>query len=635
MNSYQKYRPDVDGLRAVAVLAVVAYHAFPTAFSGGFIGVDVFFVISGYLITSILIASLLGGSFSIFSFYLRRIRRIFPALFIVLLSSLCFGWFYLFDPEYQQLGKHAASGAGFAANLVLWNESGYFDTAAEMKPLLHLWSLGVEEQFYLVWPIALWLGWRYRQASVVIFPMLIVVSFYLCVTLTSTDPVGAFYSPFTRFWELAAGGALAYLKATREEGSRSHAGWVSELCSASALALLWLGFLLIDKDKGFPGAWALIPVVGALLLIGPGEGSKVSKFFLANKMSVWIGLISFPLYLWHWPLLSFASVTQGETPSAAYRAVAVLISLFLAWITYRFVESPIRSSRRSSSWLGLFGLMFLVGLSGFYVYQGGAKEYRGLKQIAGDIGPEKYFDYMSDNYYECAEKTIREKSLVYEGHIRCMQSKSASKVDVAIIGDSHAEHLFSGLAKAMPSLNVAYYLQGSPPFLSNKEYDEVYKFLTGDKSPKKILITMHWIKRLDQVPSNSTLEHEVFSSAEALLASGKEVFVVDDIPRFPFDPKKCVTKARYLKNLCEIPKGDADKELEFYKKELLNVSKRDSRVKYISLSQYVCRDDKCGMTRNGHLLYRDRNHLNVTGSNFIGASIVRDNPELLKGFVGR
>lgn len=634
MNTYVKYRPDIDGLRAVAVLAVVLYHAFPKNFPGGFIGVDVFFVISGYLITGILMKSLTSDSFSISDFYARRIRRIFPALFLVLFSCLCFGWFFLIDSEFEQLGKHAAAGAGFVANLVLWNETGYFDSAAEMKPLLHLWSLGIEEQFYLVWPFFLWLGWQFRRVSLTLTPVLIIISFYFSVTMVHVDPMGTFYSPFTRFWELAVGGGLAYFNVKKRIDLNIHSGWIPEVCALVAFVLLGVGFILIDKGKNFPGAWALIPVVAALLLIGPGEGSKASRIVLSNKFSVWVGLISFPLYLWHWPLLSLASVTQGEIPSSKYRAFAVVISLMLAWLTYKFVEIPVRSSPRAGAVLIMFFLISFVGVGGFYVYKGGAKDIRGLKQVAGDLGHEKYFDYLSDNYYTCTEKTVRDNALIHEGHIRCMQSKSSSKIDIAIIGDSHAEHLFNGLAKALPDVNVAYYIKASPPFASNSEFKEIYNFIIGSQSTKKVLITMHWIKRLSQVPSDSTVEHEVFASSESLLASGKEVYIVDDIPRFPFDPKKCITSAEYLESGCTISTSDANNELNVYKNQLLNVSKREPRVKYISLSQYVCRDDKCGMARNGHLLYRDRNHLNINGSNFIGASIVRDNPDLLTGFGG-
>ncbi|WP_458130749.1 acyltransferase family protein [Pseudomonas sp. R3-41] len=634
MSTYLKYRPDIDGLRAVAVLAVVLYHAFPRNFPGGFIGVDVFFVISGYLITGILIKSLSRDSFSILDFYVRRIRRIFPALFLVLFSCLLFGWFFLIDSEFQQLGKHAASGAGFVANLVLWSESGYFDSAAEMKPLLHLWSLGIEEQFYLVWPFVLWLAWQFRRASLALVPVLLVISFYFSVTMVHVDPVGAFYSPLTRFWELAVGGGLAYFSVKKGIGSNIRSGWIPEICALVAFVLLGLGFLLIDKSKNFPGAWALIPVLAALLLIGPGGGSKASRIVLANKFSVWVGLISFPLYLWHWPLLSLASVTQGEIPGSKYRALAVVTSLVLAWLTYKFVETPVRTSSRAGAVLVLLFLMSSVGIGGFYIYKGGAKDVRGPKQVSGDLGHEKYFDYLSNNYYTCTEKTVRDNALVHKGHIRCMQSKPSSNIDIAIIGDSHAEHLFNGLARALPNLNVAYYIKGSPPFVSNSEFTEIYNFIIGSHSTKKVLITMHWIKRLRQVPHDSTVEHEVFASSESLLASGKEVYIVDDIPRFPFDPRKCVTDAEYLKSGCTISTSDANRELNVYREQLLNVSRRDPRVKYISLSQYVCRDDKCGMARNGHLLYRDRNHLNVNGSNFIGASIVRDNPGLLKGFDG-
>jgi peptidoglycan/LPS O-acetylase OafA/YrhL len=209
------YRPDIDGLRAFAVLSVIVFHGFPTWLPGGFVGVDVFFVISGYLISGHIFDSLEQGRFSLLGFYNKRIRRIFPALVTVLAACLVFGWFALLVDEYMMLGLHAASGAGFVSNLVLWTESGYFDTLAITKPLLHLWSLGIEEQFYIVWPLMAWALWALRVNLGVAVMLLAAASFALNTTYFQLDQAAAFYSPLTRFWELLAGTGLAIYERNR------------------------------------------------------------------------------------------------------------------------------------------------------------------------------------------------------------------------------------------------------------------------------------------------------------------------------------------------------------------------------------------------------------------------------------
>lgn len=209
--THPKYRADIDGLRAIAILSVVGFHAFPNWVKGGFIGVDVFFVISGYLISTIIIGSLERDSFNFVEFYSRRIKRIFPALLLVLIASFALGWFVLLADEYKQLGKHIAGGAGFISNFLFWNESGYFDNAAETKPLLHLWSLGIEEQFYIFWPLLLWFVWKKRFNLLTIAITVAIVSFALNIVKVRSDTVAAFYSPQTRFWELMAGSILAYM----------------------------------------------------------------------------------------------------------------------------------------------------------------------------------------------------------------------------------------------------------------------------------------------------------------------------------------------------------------------------------------------------------------------------------------
>ena len=210
------YRPDIDGLRAIAVLAVIGFHAFPAWIRGGFVGVDVFFVISGYLISTILLTGMERGSFRFSQFYIRRIRRIFPALIVVLLACMVAGWLVLFSFEYKALGKHVAGSAAFVSNFVLWNEAGYFDKAAETKPLLHIWSLGIEEQFYIVWPLLLYLIWKRKAATLAL--LLLLLARQLCFQCALVlDPAADFYSPLTRFWELMAGAVLAYLSLYRAD----------------------------------------------------------------------------------------------------------------------------------------------------------------------------------------------------------------------------------------------------------------------------------------------------------------------------------------------------------------------------------------------------------------------------------
>jgi peptidoglycan/LPS O-acetylase OafA/YrhL len=384
------YRPDIDGLRAVAVLAVVWFHAFPDALSGGFVGVDIFFVISGFLITTIIVNGLEQGKFRFADFYGRRIKRIFPALLLVLIVCLGFGWFALLADEYKQLGKHVAGGAGFIANLLFWKEAGYFDNSADTKPLLHLWSLGVEEQFYMLWPVMLWAAWRKRINFLSLIVLVLVVSFTLNIARAQTDSVGVFYGLHTRGWELLIGAFLAHISQRqlvlpkwltgavtkvntaliwRDRQARApriasvSCNTLLNLASTVGAFLLLLSFVMISKVNSFPGWWALLPTLGSALLIGAGAQAWFNRTVLANRAMVWIGLISFPLYLWHWPLLSFARIIESETPSHSIRLAAIGVAFVFAWLTYQLIERQIRFTQRRVT-VFLLLLMVSVGMTG-------------------------------------------------------------------------------------------------------------------------------------------------------------------------------------------------------------------------------------------------------------------------------
>lgn len=393
--SHPKYRPDIDGLRAVAVLSVVAFHAFPAWMKGGFIGVDVFFVISGFLISTIIFENLDKGTFSFAEFYARRIKRIFPALLLVLIASYAFGWFALLADEYKQLGKHIAAGAGFVSNLVLWGEAGYFDNSAETKPLLHLWSLGIEEQFYIVWPFVLWLAWKKKFNLLTLTFIVAFISFYLNLKGIKKDAVATFYSPQTRFWELLSGSLLAWFSLYKKNSFSNYKvrvdGWLakviyrdtveadgktlSNVISFAGSLLLVYGFWRITKDVSFPGKWAVIPVLGAVLIIFAGPKAWINRRILSNEIAVWFGLISFPLYLWHWPLLSFARIIESEVPSRSIRIAAIVLSVVLAWLTYKFVERPLRLGKNGKGKVSvLVTLMAIVGSVGYYTYSNFSKD---------------------------------------------------------------------------------------------------------------------------------------------------------------------------------------------------------------------------------------------------------------------
>jgi peptidoglycan/LPS O-acetylase OafA/YrhL len=355
--SIPAYRPDIDGLRAIAVISVVAYHLFPSAASGGFVGVDVFFVLSGYLISGIILRGLALNKFTYADFYIRRIKRIFPALVLILLFCLLAGQLLLFIDEYKQLGKYVAAGAGFFSNFLLLREGGYFDAAAELKPLLHLWSLGIEEQYYLVWPLFIGLFWRRPRLLVGAIVATAILSFGANLWLVGSYADWAFYLPITRFWELMIGAVLASialrlsLDATTRNDSEAAVfrvgtcpDWMRDALSLSGIILIVVSVFAFDKSLHYPGAWALAPSLGTALILVGGPSAWLNRALLARREAVFIGLISYPLYLWHWPILYFARIVAEGEPSLAAKLAIIVVSIVLSALTFRYVETPIRTS---------------------------------------------------------------------------------------------------------------------------------------------------------------------------------------------------------------------------------------------------------------------------------------------------
>ena len=361
--AHPDYRPDIDGLRAVAVSAVVLAHAFPATLPGGFCGVDVFFVISGYLITRILRADLEAGRCDLRDFYARRIRRLFPALLAMLFLCMAVGYVFLLPTEYESLGAQVAAGTVFAQNVLLWRRSGYFAADSFRVPLQHLWSLAVEEQFYLVFPPLMVWAWRRRWLVARAIAALLAASFVANVVAARHAPSADFYLTPYRAWEFLAGALLA-CRDTRGEMAAPQSRFDRASLLGGALVAV---SLVVMKPASYPGWQATMPVLGTFLLIAAGPRGWINRIVLAHPVAVWIGIVSYPLYLFHWPLLCLVRICRNGFASPVLVAAAVIGSFALAAVTFLAIERPLRTHRSRRTLPGLVIGFLLAGLAGLVI----------------------------------------------------------------------------------------------------------------------------------------------------------------------------------------------------------------------------------------------------------------------------
>jgi peptidoglycan/LPS O-acetylase OafA/YrhL len=668
-NPHLAYRADIDGLRAIAVLAVVAFHAFPAALPGGFVGVDIFFVISGYLISAIIIKALGRGEFSFADFYARRIRRIFPALLVTVSSCVAIGWSVLLPHEYAQLGKHAIAGIGFVANFVFWQEAGYFDTDAEFKPLLHLWSLGIEEQFYIVWPALALVVWKARRDLGAALLALAAVSLLASVLLSGTFPVASYFLPPTRVWELLFGALLAWRLQRHGAIFPPDAMWAPGVVSLLGGLLIAGGLVAIDKTRQFPGAWALLPVCGAVLLIAAGPRALLNRSVLASRMMVGIGLISFPLYLWHWPLLSFVRIALGEQVTPAWLLGALALAVLASWLTYRFVETPVRRSSGRWTVAILLGLGVIVAAVSANILVRGGLTFR-LKD---------------------AQATNEARALAWDDHLRggvecvgvlpagmpgeCLIADPRVGPTAMILGDSHANHYYWALGEALgrhgvnliqlsgggcvPLYGMAI-LKAGRLLDCRPMVDAAVDYLVRTPGIDTVLLGGRWMsyasgRELRDPPghvSDETLhlpgqvgtDHlgraEIFTRAldetlRRLTAAGKRVVFLHAIPELPFNARDCVTWRpngfvnRTPRPDCRFSRALHDaRSLEF--RPLLDaVLAKYPTIRVFDPVPLLCDEQSCYGRRDGLLLYRDDDHLSLDGAYWLGRQLPPRLPALL------
>jgi peptidoglycan/LPS O-acetylase OafA/YrhL len=478
-----EYRADVDGLRAVAVLAVLGFHAFPRHLGGGFVGVDIFFVISGFLISGLIRKEIEEGTFSLATFYARRIKRIFPALIAVSAACIFVGGLILTADEFKSLGKHIAAGAAFLANFALLQEVGYFDTSAELKPLLHLWSLGVEEQFYLVWPLLMLLCWRTKGGPILIAVLVLAGSFVCNVVIAGRSPAAAFYLPVTRFWELMLGALLAFATSYGVRGydpilrlraafARTSDHSVAMLQNGAAVlgaVALAAGVIMIRREEAYPGWWALCPTLGAVLIIAAGSKAWINQRLLAHPALVYIGLISYPLYLWHWPILVFERMVRLKDPTDLLKIAGLGAAFILAALTYKFIERPIRfGPPRGYKPIGAAITLALIGCLGLLIEGWNGWPLRMPSTFASAAAAESASD--ATKAYRRGRCFLADEDATFKFVPECDGSPGNLAGKIVLWGDSHAAHLYPGLHEwelRDPTIQIAQYTaSGCPPILA-------------------------------------------------------------------------------------------------------------------------------------------------------------------------
>lgn len=685
-----EYRPDIDGLRAIAVISVVLYHAFPGSICGsGFVGVDVFFVISGFLISSILYSGMdrrvkgtgTARPFSFIDFYSRRVRRIFPSLIVCLAAFLVIGWFVLLPDEYRLFGKHTAGASAYVSNFILWYEAGsYFQVTSQTKPLLHLWSLGIEEQFYLIWPLLLFIAYKLRLSVFALAAAGAMASFGFELYFVDEAPSAAFYSPLLRFWELMAGGILAWLIIYKSEpfsnlqyrtgvclsavlhrrlSKQDSIRLCGNMLSAVGMVLILLAVSVLDSRE-FPGYKALLPVMGAVLMIAAGKDAFLNRCFLSNRVMVWAGLISYPLYIWHWPFLSFAFIAGGGLPEPAVRIACIILAVIMSALTYYFVEPRLRwGCHAGAKTLGLLAVMAIIGGTGFAIMrqEGFPSRVDDPDQTMADAINKQLY---SDNLRCLREIPDWNRLSDSRWFVKCRLQRAPGKNTIALIGDSHGAHLYPGLitktrenegmavfpaACAIPLIGLHSSIKPDDiralPTAVYTEHliSEGFRYILSHRNISKVVLSHHplcsWQNVVDTYNHGnhdfeSILQNGFARTYSVLTKAGKEIYVVLDSPRYTdWDWAKCrssvVRRPSSIFDFLSSQKTETCFETtsvvvgreanDNWNKVSRKAAEGYQNIHFIDLEHFFCPNGRCSMLDgDGNMLYVDRHHLNLKGS---------------------
>jgi peptidoglycan/LPS O-acetylase OafA/YrhL len=663
-DAIQNYRRDIDGLRAISVLIVLAFHAFPEWVPGGFIGVDVFFVISGFLITGIILNDIDADRFTILRFYHRRVRRIFPALLVVLFMALIAGWALLSNHEYEQLGWHVLSSGLFFQNFALFFEAGYFDIAADYKPLLHLWSLSVEEQFYLLYPLCIFLIARTRLLIPVV-GLITVLSFSACMyqTYIQREAVNSFFLPQYRFWELTAGALVQLVM-------RSKGGLSVRFLPPIGIILLSIGVVLTSRSIPFPGFITLLPVVGAMCVLLGNPASWFSSRVLGARLLVAIGLISYPLYLFHWPLFSFARILTTQEPSVLVKWVLILASFILATLTYILVERPLRfgASKSKSQWLdwrtlSLVTSMVVAICAGYGIFRSEGIPSRAVaSHLDRHIHERITVGIEIENRYK--HRSCDRDPLIDRGALpACSMYGPDDATDTVVVwGDSHAEawaSVFFDIGKRFNKRIVLFRQLGCAPLLDAVRTDgqaHSQSCMTSERAraivtsvqnlkPKHVFVVARWSlyangwyiggklqpathflstdsnQPSDLELSRKTIEAKLPETMYAM-AQAAPVTVVKTMPVLKADVEAVFLNRTTPTTISEY------REMESFPDKVLETTIRNapSGLKPITVmdpAKLLCSSEQCAIAINNTVMYKDDNHITPQGSLLFENEILR------------
>jgi peptidoglycan/LPS O-acetylase OafA/YrhL len=626
-----KFRPDIEGLRALAIVPVVVFHAWPAAMPGGFVGVDIFFVISGYLITTLLLQRLAAGKYSVASFYAARIRRIFPALFAMLavVGPLCL---WLLEPQaLREFARLLGATGLFVSNIALYRMTGYFDGAADLKPLLHTWSLAVEEQYYIVFPLLLALLWRFARPWIgVVLLGVGLVSLAYCLRLMPYDAEYAFFAAPARTFELMIGSGLAWWVS---RGAPARPAWVDAWLGWGALLALAASLWWVRADETFPGPAALWPCLATAALIWVGESGRAGATrWLAVAPLRWIGARSFSLYLWHWPVLVLTHHLLLDLPTPWQAGLAVALAVLLASASLRFVEAPVRESGVGKPVLLFAGgstiLLSLAGAGALMLAAGHRAAQPGraavLRAGADDFSQDRKHCHSSGNHW-----------LGYDE--RCMLGASTGGPTLVVWGDSHGVELAHALADAAPGRRVAE-LTGSscPPALGyvppgrshcSDANQALLDRLVRDDSVDSVLLAARYEFYLkgSNAADAAAFEAGLAQSIRRLRAAGKQVLVLDPVPTYHY-PVPAALALRWRRGEALEAQGQTPQQYEERQQAGLALVERvvaATGAKRVSLLEPLCAGERCRVLDGDKPLYFDDNHLSLHGAALVAPVVLR------------
>jgi peptidoglycan/LPS O-acetylase OafA/YrhL len=653
-HTHTQYRPELDGIRALAIIAVVAYHAGVPYFSSGYLGVDFFFVISGYLITGILAQEVVkSGSLDLKNFWARRVRRLMPAALFMLI--ICIGLYVWFIPpvvgNYWALARSIASSAFFASNFFFYRQnSGYFDESMNQYPLLHTWSLSVEEQYYLLWPLAIWVVAKYQTRQIknqnIISKLrgllwtLFVTSLFIYVYYTTLDPKYSFYLLPARAWEFAAGGLLALYLLNKNLQSivSSKLAWLGSGLATMGVALSLLSINHIEESTlRIQALWAVLPVIGTTMLIAGLTLNRTgvwSRFFSLRPL-VWLGLLSYSWYLWHWPLLTIQKIYSLGGDTLVQRLGICLLSLGLAYISYRLVERPIRESK---PWLfgttkgaliaGVFIVLSMLGLAAAVIFnknfQQSNPNHLALEAAKDDRVDLSTCSVLNTSFPELTVCSINDSQL------------EASAPIIVLWGDSHADHFTATLLQMYPKHKIHKLMfTGCPPLIDDGltvfNYNAKCQALNqaalahinslGAKN-ERLFLSARWPMYFGQ-SSISVAEDmkgyprdiDMYSSMSTGLTNlfkhlPLDTTIIGATPELTLNAPKCLMTRP--SQACDVPKSTVDAQLNPSFSALKKIMSNHPTMNFIDLRPYFCNESTCFASKNGRSLYTDDDHITAT-----------------------